>query len=68
MKTMAVNEANKQLASYQDAVDWIAGEDEPLERDPVIIAKQVTACLVADLFNRSPGEVAADVLRSRGVI
>lgn len=54
------------MASYMKAVAWIANEDAPGDDDDVeILSGYLTVCLVADLFDKEPGKVAADVHRYR---
>jgi hypothetical protein len=48
------------------AVQWIALNDEPEERDPEVIATLISTQLVADVFEREPEKVAVDVLKARG--
>lgn len=52
-------------ASYRHAVEWIALNDEPNERDPGEVAEATTTSLVADLFGVTPARVAADIIRYR---
>jgi hypothetical protein len=62
------------MASYKDAVQWIAindgAGDTPgwMKWDDALPAVDglVTVCLVADVFDRDQDQVAADVLRARG--
>lgn len=62
------------MASYKDAVDWIAAEDAagdtPDGMDYATAFDRVdgnmTVVMVADLWGRDPKKVAADVLRVRG--
>lgn len=54
--------------SYEFAVAWIAGEDNPGDDDDVeTIAGYLTVALVGDLFGKSSARVAADVFATRGV-
>ncbi len=51
------------------AIEWIAMNDEPAETsDAEAIAGLVTVALVADLFGKSPEEIARRVLRYRNKI
>lgn len=52
-------------ASYRHGIDWIALNDGVEERDPETIATQISVCLLADLFGKTPQQVAFDVLKSR---
>ena len=52
-------------ASYRAAIGWIALNDEPIERDPAVIAELISAVLVADIFGVEPERVGADVARLR---
>lgn len=52
--------------SYEFAVAWIAGEDNPGDADDVAtIAGYLTVALVGDLFGTSSARVAADVFDKR---
>jgi hypothetical protein len=53
------------MASYKSAVSWIAYNDEPGEPDPEVLAGLVSVCLVADLWQKTPEEVAQAVLKVR---
>jgi hypothetical protein len=52
-------------ASYQTAVEWIAGNDEPAEMDAYNLSILISVQLVADVFGKTPAIVARDVLRKR---
>lgn len=52
-------------ASYREAVEWIAMNDDNAETDPEVVRYQVTVLLVADLFRLEAERVARDVLRYR---
>jgi hypothetical protein len=52
-------------ARFADAIHWIAGNDETGESDPAVMEQLCTVCLVADLWGRSPWEVAVLVLKHR---
>lgn len=52
-------------ASYRDAIDFIALNDEAAERDPELVAGFVTVVLVASIFGVEPERVAKDVVRYR---
>jgi hypothetical protein len=51
--------------SYKKAVSWIAENDEPTESDPVVVSEMISVSLVADLFDKDPLRVAADVISCR---
>lgn len=51
--------------SYKRAVQWIANNDETAETSPQELASLVSVLLVADMWNKEPEDVAADVLRAR---
>jgi hypothetical protein len=53
------------MASYRFAVEWIALNDEPTERDPEMVASLISTALIADLFGKPQEKVAADVIRYR---
>lgn len=50
---------------YMDGVSWIAENDEPTLDDVNEISNLISVLLLADLFGRTPEEVAIDVLRVR---
>ena len=52
-------------ASYTKAVRWIADNDEDSETNLQIISELVTVCLVADVWEREPLDVAKAVLHER---
>ena len=52
-------------ASYHDAVDFIAWNDESAERDPEIVSGLASVVLVASIFGTEPDKVAKDVVRLR---
>lgn len=52
-------------SKYSFAVAWIAVNDEPTEKDPVVICDQMSVVLVADMFGKEPEVVAADIMKVR---
>lgn len=53
-------------ASYREAVQWIADNDNPADDEPVIeVAGYMTVMLIADIFDTSTGRVAKDVVWRR---
>lgn len=52
------------MASYRDAIDWIAEMDDTefLQDDDSCIS--VTACLVRDLWDKSEEQVRADLVKA----
>lgn len=50
---------------YLTAVKWIAWNDEPEDRSAASIASYISTNLVADVFERTPRQVAEAVLRQR---
>jgi hypothetical protein len=50
---------------YRFGVRWIADNDEVLETDPEAIAAQISTLFLADMFDKDPAKVAADVARAR---
>lgn len=52
-------------ASYREAVQWIAVNDEPTDRDPEDIAYYISTVLISDIFGVTPERVARDVVRAR---
>ena len=52
-------------ASYREAVQWIAVNDEPGEKDVEVMQGMISVCLVADIFGADQAVVAKDVMRAR---
>ena len=52
-------------ASYRDAIDFIAWNDEALELDEEIVSGLATVLLVASIFGVDTTRVARDVVRLR---
>jgi len=52
-------------ASYRDAIDYIAHNDDPAETDEHAVAGTVTVQLVAEIFGVSAAAVAAAVVKIR---
>lgn len=52
-------------ASYRDAIDMIAHNDEPTELDVESIRTYTTTQLVAEIFGATDHKVARDILRLR---
>lgn len=52
-------------ASYKEAIDWIARNDEESEMNPDYIADSLTVQLVADLWRKAADAVAMDVYKAR---
>ena len=56
----------KKVATYNQAIRWIAREDETYIRDdPEEICDLISIMMVADLFERSNVLVAEDVIKLR---
>jgi hypothetical protein len=53
------------LQMYEDAVSWIALNDEPAIFNPEEIKDQLTVLLVADTFDKSVTQVTHDVIEFR---
>lgn len=54
------------MARYQDAVEWIALNDNSGQGDPVSeIAGYISTCLVADVWNKDQNDVAKAVAKVR---
>lgn len=51
--------------SYDRHVEWIALNDEPTILDIEEAAQMLTITMTADLFDKSPEQVATDVVRFR---
>lgn len=52
-------------ASYRNAIDWIAENDESAERDVNVMADVPTVALVAEIFQKPTVTVALAVVRQR---
>lgn len=52
-------------ATYGDALIFIALNDEPTSLDKDVIKDQVSVVFAADLFHRTPEQVAIDVIATR---
>jgi hypothetical protein len=52
-------------ASYRKAVEWIAHNDEPGDRDPESVSEFISTLLVADIFGKEPLTVARAIIRYR---
>lgn len=50
---------------YRFAVQWIAMNDEPADRDPDSISSYISTCLLADMYEKDPKKVAKDILLIR---
>lgn len=56
------------FAKLDDAIVWIAANDDPTEADPAVVAEQMTVLLVADIFGRQPSEIVPWIIRLREVM
>lgn len=62
------------MATYRDSIEWIAendgAADTPRKLTFVeafdVVDGLVTICLVSDVFDKDPTQVAVDVLKARG--
>lgn len=52
-------------ASYRDAIDFIAQNDEPLELDEGAMSGYASVVLIASIFDVESERVARDVVRLR---
>lgn len=55
-------------ASYREAIAWIAGNDsdgEDTSFEVEVVSELVTTCLVADLFGKTPRQVATAIVAFR---
>ena len=50
---------------YRKLINWIAGNDNPVDVDIDTISTNMTVCMVADCYNLTPFAVASDVLEKR---
>lgn len=46
---------------YERAVEWIAWNDEPSEREPTWIMDMISVQVIAGTFQKDPMQVAMDV-------
>lgn len=53
------------MASIKHAIEWIAKHDDPDERDYMKIAENVSVILTAAIFEKTPHEIASQVVRKR---
>jgi hypothetical protein len=55
------------MARYKDAIEWMADNDDTEwanhDGSSAIGTESVTACLVADLFNKDIAQVREDLIR-----
>lgn len=51
--------------SYRQAIEWIAGNDEPEDLDAENVAGYISTTLIADLWRKDPIDVARAVVRKR---
>lgn len=51
------------MARYQDAIYWIARNDDTEWVKEDKIHMSVTACLIADIFNKTDAQVLLDIRR-----
>lgn len=51
--------------SYKQAVNWIAGNDEPGILDREEMMNLISVVMIADLFEVEPIKVADDVIKAR---
>jgi len=55
-------------ADYRDAIDWVAQNDSPADKDaldPEAVSMLVTAVLISDIFNVPSNMVGADIVKRR---
>lgn len=52
-------------ASYREAIEWIALNDEPALDDVGEVAAMISVLLIADLWRKEPEAVARAVIRRR---
>lgn len=62
MGVRKINSIKTKHPSYKEAVAWIAQNDEPDETDKEVLSGFISVCLVADLFHKTPDQVAKDVV------
>lgn len=63
-KKIAEHSQNSQ-SRYRKAVEWISHNDEPEEMEWEVIRDSLTVSLVADVFNKTPEDVAYAILMIR---
>lgn len=64
-RTIRNLENNPKIRMYEDAVSWIAMNDEPTETKLEALQQQITIVLVADIFDMPVAKVAKDILKFR---
>ncbi len=62
---LSMKETKLKRASYRDAIDFIACNDESAETDPETVQSLASVLLVACIFGTEPERVARDVVRLR---
>lgn len=53
------------MKGYKFAVEWIVENDDPTELNEEVISGYISTMLIADLFERSPKEVAKKIGKRR---
>ncbi len=53
------------MASIKEAIRWIADNDESGELDIEVMETLISVLLVADLFGKTPTEIATRVVKVR---
>lgn len=46
---------------YEDAIEWIALNDEPTLKDLTLIKAKATTLLISDIFDKAEARVANDI-------
>lgn len=48
---------------YLRGIEWIANNDEPDEKNPIVLANMISVLLLADMFDLLPEDVVKDILK-----
>ena len=56
------------MKGYRFGVEWIACNDAPDVVDPAEVAGFISTLLLADLFEKNPATVAADIVKLRAAL
>lgn len=51
--------------TYQNAITWIANNDETAEKDPKELSKLISVVMLADISGKTPEKITQDILKER---
>ncbi len=60
-----ITKARHNREIYDEAVQWIALNDEPTCTDPETVMSQISVQLIADVLNRGVEGIALDIIAAR---